>query len=61
MADATIFELSRIYAQGWNAAAKMPANEYSELDPSKVAHLNPHPTDPKRSRWNDGFRDAIRK
>ncbi len=61
MADATIFKLSRIYAQGWNAASKMPANEYSDLDPTKLAQLKPHATDPEKSRWDDGFRDAIRK
>ena len=61
MTDTTVFKLSRIYAKGWNTASRMPANEYSELDPAKVAELNPHASEPERSRWNDGFREAIRK
>jgi hypothetical protein len=61
MTDQSIFKLSRIYAQGWNAANKIPANDFSELDPAKAAALNPYSSEPERSRWSDGFREAIRK
>lgn len=59
MTDVEIFKLSRVYAQGWNAANTISANEYSELDPVKTAALNPSPAEPERSRWSDGFRAAI--
>jgi hypothetical protein len=61
MTDTEIFKLSRIYAQGWNAANTISSNEYGELDPLKTAALNPYVAEPKRSRWNSGFQDAIQK
>ena len=61
MTDAEIFKLSRIYAQGWNAANTISASAYSELDTVKTAALNPYSAEPQRSRWNDGFRAAFRK
>ena len=47
------FRQSRIYAQGWNAArivtlkGKTPGN--------------PYPSEPERSRWNEGFAQALEK
>ena len=61
MTDAEIFKLSRIYAQGWNAANMISANAYSELDTVKTAALNPYAMEPQRSRWSDGFQAAIQK
>jgi hypothetical protein len=47
----TAFRLSRIYAQGWNAART------SSLKPSEPV-VNPYPAEPERSRWNEGFAGA---
>jgi len=49
------FELSRVYAQGWNAARTLPASSDSEA----AANLNPYISQPKRGRWCDGFADAL--
>ena len=57
----TEFELSRIYAQGWNAANRMPANQFCELDCDKEVALNPYSVEPERSLWRDGFRKASGK
>jgi ribosome modulation factor len=54
----TQFELSRIYAQGWNAAIGMPLNELSS---GKEVAMNPYSEEPERSRWSDGFRKASAK
>lgn len=51
--DRTSFRLSRIYAQGWNAARELPAN--ARADAAAMAGLNPHKSEPERTRWNDGF------
>jgi hypothetical protein len=51
--DRASFHLSRIYAQGWNAARELPANIRS--DSAAIAGLNPHQSEPERTRWNDGF------
>jgi len=40
------FRLSRVYAQGWNAARKS----------QKAA--NPYQAEPERSRWQAGFAGA---
>jgi ribosome modulation factor len=42
------FRLSRIHAQGWNAARTPGATEQS----------NPWPAEPERSRWQAGFAGA---
>jgi hypothetical protein len=47
--------LSRIQAQGWNAARK--AQLTFDGRPPKVT--NPHPSDPDRSRWQTGFDTGI--
>ena len=57
----TAFQLSRIYAEGWNAAHAGIARESSELDAKKMEALNPYPADPERARWNEGFTNAFRK
>jgi hypothetical protein len=50
----TAFRLSRIYAQGWNAARILT------LKPGKPP-VNPYTSEPERSRWNEGFTGAQEK
>ncbi len=47
----TEFQYSRIYAQGWNAAR-------IDSVTSKAAVRNPYPSEPERSRWQQGFAAA---
>ena len=54
MQDAT-FRLSRIYAEGWNAARVLTTIESDRLAESDVAALSPYHTEPERSRWSEGF------
>jgi len=54
--DYTSFQLSRVYAQGWNAARRLPAD--ARLDAKAIAKLNPHMSDPERTRWSEGFSKA---
>ena len=58
MSDAA-FRLSRIYAEGWNRAQELSANESDDLDLWRVAALNPYATEPERSRWSEGFKKAL--
>ena len=49
-AKTTPFRLSRVYAQGWNAArAALTADG---------AVANPYTAEPERSRWQAGFSQA---
>jgi hypothetical protein len=50
------FQLSRIYAEGWNTARRLAAN--SLAGSKAMVELNPHKSEPERSRWNEGFLDA---
>jgi hypothetical protein len=47
---ATAFRLSRIYAQGWNAARTAWTAD--------GAPANPYTTEPEGSRWQAGFSNA---
>jgi len=42
------FQLSRVFAQGWNAAR-------AGLEDA----INPHAGEPEKSRWNDGYRGGL--
>ena len=53
------FRLSRIYAEGWNAAQKMSLVDDQGLDGSAGQALNPYRTEPQRSRWAEGFAKAM--
>ena len=53
---ATAFRQSRIYAEGWNAARTMPVGAAT----AKPAASNPYPSEPERSRWQEGFAAASR-
>ena len=55
-AGAASFRLSRVYAQGWNAARQLTAN--SRTDAVAMAALNPYTSEPERSRWDQGFANA---
>lgn len=48
LADRLAFRLSRVYAQGWNAARTL-GGELRE---------NPYLAEPERSRWQAGFTEA---
>ncbi len=56
----TVFQLSRIYAQGWNAANKLSAEDGAALDAAAIAARNPYANEPELSRWRDGFLAAIK-
>lgn len=49
-ADKMAFRLSRIYAEGWNAARR--------AGPENGAAPNPYRTEPERTRWDEGFAKA---
>jgi hypothetical protein len=51
---AEAIRLSRVQAQGWNAARKAPMT--FDGRPQKAA--NPYPSEPDRSRWQAGFDSA---
>jgi hypothetical protein len=47
------FQRSRIYAEGWNAARA--------LNSGAKPVSNPYASEPERSRWNEGFTQALGK
>ena len=49
------FNLSRIYAKGWNAAKAMSADDILDLNAEKVAAMNPYQGEDERKRWAEGF------
>jgi hypothetical protein len=53
------FRLSRIRAEGWNAARRISPIELDDADEAKCAALNPYANDPERDRWSDGFKSAV--
>lgn len=53
------FRLSRIYAEGWNKAQQLSADEAENLNMQRAAALNPYASEPERSRWNEGFAKAM--
>ena len=55
----TDFELSRIYAQGWNAAAKLTPAQNRVLKSRGTDALNPHTGAAERARWAEGFDKAL--
>ena len=52
-ASATSFRLSRVYAEGWNAARQLSAHERAGA--ATMAALNPYTSEPERTRWDQGF------
>jgi hypothetical protein len=55
------FRLSRLYAEGWNVANKLTAEESSDFDAQKMAALNPYSEDPERAKWSEGFSAFMKK
>lgn len=56
--DAEAYRLSRIQAEGWNAAHMIDASALDKLDATQIEILNPYPCDPERTRWRTGFTTA---
>ncbi|HEY3777918.1 MAG TPA: hypothetical protein VGL35_07655 [Rhizomicrobium sp.] len=59
MTSGDAFRLSRIEAEGWNAARRVPLAALSQLDSEKITALNPYTSDPEQARWNTGFANAL--
>jgi hypothetical protein len=61
MTERDDFRLSRVYAQGWNAAGKMTPAQRVTLERGGIAALNPYPYADKaeRERWAEGFGRAL--
>jgi len=57
--SSTEFRLSRIFAEGWNKARELSAEESEGGDLRAVAALNPYQAEPERSRWSEGFAKAM--
>jgi hypothetical protein len=53
-ADTSAFRLSRIYAQGWNAARQA---RLDNAKPEDVA-TGPYAADPERACWQRGFSEG---
>jgi hypothetical protein len=53
------FRLSRIYAEGWNAANRLSTGEVDAIDPARLASRNPYVLEAERSRWTSGFTAAL--
>lgn len=59
VANLAAFRLSRVYAQGWNKAQELSAQERAQFDVAGTQTLNPYTAEPERSRWSEGFSKAI--
>ncbi len=57
--DIDAFQLSRIYAQGWNDAKKLLTDGELSVDEIQAASLNPHRSAPAMARWAAGFEEAL--
>ncbi|MEI9931561.1 MAG: hypothetical protein WDM89_13740 [Rhizomicrobium sp.] len=53
------FRLSRVEAEGWNAAQRYMVDQTGEPDDIRTADFNPYRGDPARGRWAAGFRKAV--
>ncbi|HWA91242.1 MAG TPA: hypothetical protein VG889_14490 [Rhizomicrobium sp.] len=53
------FRLSRVEAEGWNAAQRYMVNEAVRPGDIRAADFNPYRGDPARGRWSAGFRNAL--
>ena len=59
MTEGEALRLSRVEAEGWNAARRVPLAALSQLDCEKIAGLNPYTSGPEQTRWNAGFANAL--
>jgi len=55
MSDLSAFRYSRIYAQGWNAARGPRTGAAQHKDA-----VNPYAREPEKSRWDEGYANALR-
>jgi|GEM_PF-1274594 len=55
MSDLSAFQRSRIYAQGWNAARGPRTSGVLSKDA-----VNPYSSEPEKSRWDEGYANALR-
>ena len=53
---AASFRLSRVYAEGWNAARQLCTG--TRADAATKTALNPYTLEPERTRWLEGFANA---
>lgn len=53
------FRLSRVEAEGWNAARRVPLAALAQINTAKIAALNPYAHGPEQTRWNAGFANAL--
>ena len=53
---AEAYRLSRVQAEGWNAAHRIGASTLDTFDGTQIESLNPYALDPERTRWCAGFR-----
>ena len=53
------YRLSRIQAEGWNAAKRASSTAPDISDSAEIDSLNPYPIDPERARWRIGFTNAL--
>lgn len=60
MKDDAGFRLSRIRAEGWNAARAYLISGNSG-DETKIAALNPYRSDLEKEQWYAGFNNALGK
>ena len=54
------YHLSRIQAEGWNAARAYQSNDPGDFDEAAIDALCPYPGDPEKARWVTGFRSAFK-
>jgi hypothetical protein len=53
------YRLSRIQAEGWNAARRFTASTLDRLETARIESLNPYASEPERARWRAGFTSAL--
>ena len=57
--ELSAFKLSRIFAEGWNAARDLSTEASDKLTLRAMTALNPYGNEPERSRWVEGFTKAL--
>ena len=57
--EVSTFRLSRIFAEGWNAARELSTEATDELTLRAMTSRNPYGNEPERSRWVEGFTKAL--
>lgn len=60
-APATAFQLSRLYAKGWLAGSNCAVDDSAIDTTAQAEALNPCHAADERSRWAQGFLDALQR